>query len=643
MEKWRWRYLALSGYLVVASVPVFADSLNIQRQRYLEVKEAWESNQLAIVRQLLPKLRTYPLYPYLEYRQLIQDIDRVNATQITHFLIKHPTLPPARSLAARFVNELARRQDWQGLLAFSPKPPTAAAARCNYYYAKWATGEQHVAWEGASNLWLTGELLPASCDNLLTVWRQAGQQTLAMMLSRIQLALQEDNAVLLDLLIKQLPEHHQPMGITLLQLQKRPESITQFIRSTRPTDFTRAVTGIVFTRLARRDAENAKAMITTIVRLQKMGSSQRQQLEEAVAGRFMGSDVSDAQATWRDEVIMRSHSAPLLERRARMALGNGSHQSLQRWLIRLPRATASKDEWRYWYADVLLDAGKKSEGEAILRELTKKRGFYPMVAAQKLNINYPIMIEVATKPARTLHQLPEIARIRELLHWNMDNLARTEWRFLVESRSKPAQAALARYAYEQKWIDLSVQATIIGKLWDHLEERFPLAWPQEFHNATATKGITSSYAMAIARQESAWNPKAQSPVGAVGLMQIMPRTAEYTAKKNKISGYSHSRQLLDPITNIQIGTVYLESVHKMFGHNRILSSAAYNAGPSRVNSWLGKSEGKIDAVAFIESIPFAETRGYVKNVLAYDAFYRHFMRQKSSGVLLSDEEWQKRY
>ncbi|MFP3786425.1 transglycosylase SLT domain-containing protein, partial [Burkholderia sp. SIMBA_024] len=94
-------------------------------------------------------------------------------------------------------------------------------------------------------------------------------------------------------------------------------------------------------------------------------------------------------------------------------------------------------------------------------------------------------------------------------------------------------------------------------------------------------------AMAIARQESAWNPKVKSPVGASGLMQIMPGTATHTVKMFSIPGYSSPGQLLDPETNINIGTSYLQYVYQQFGNNRIFSSAAYNAGPGRVRTWLG--------------------------------------------------------
>lgn len=171
-----------------------------------------------------------------------------------------------------------------------------------------------------------------------------------------------------------------------------------------------------------------------------------------------------------------------------------------------------------------------------------------------------------------------------------------------------------------------MQATISGKLWDHLEERFPLAWYQTFHQATNDKGISQSYAMPIARQESAWNPKVRSPVGTAGLMQLMPATAQMFNMAN----YTQPGQLLDPQINIALGTAYLEYVYQMFGRNRILASIAYNAGP-----------GSADAIAFIESIPFSETRSYVKNVLAYDVFYRYFLHQPAK--LLTDAEWQRRY
>ena len=369
---------------------------------------------------------------------------------------------------------------------------------------------------------------------------------------------------------------------------------------------------------------------------------QVQALRDTVAWQLMGSDVTDEQAKWRDDAIMRSNSTSLVERRVRMALGTGDRRGLNTWLARLPMEAKEKDEWRYWQADLLLERGRDAEAKEILHQLMQQRGFYPMVAAQRLGEEYELKVDKA--PANVdsaLTQGPEMARVRELMYWNMDNTARSEWANLVTSRTKSEQAQLARYAFNNHWWDLSVQATIAGKLWDHLEERFPLAYKDLFTRYTSGKDIQPSYAMAIARQESAWNPKVKSPVGASGLMQIMPGTATHTVKMFSIPGYSSPGQLLDPDTNINIGTSYLQYVYQQFGNNRIFASAAYNAGPGRVRTWLGNSAGRIDAVAFVESIPFSETRGYVKNVLAYDAYYRYFLGDKPE--LMSDAEWQRRY
>ncbi|MCG8707577.1 murein transglycosylase [Brenneria sp. 4F2] len=636
-----WWYVIAALCLAGISSHVWADSLDEQRQRYQQVKQAWDNNQLDTVAQIMPTLRNYPLYPYLEYRSLTQDLSQLSVSQVKQFIATHPTLPPAQNLNTSFVNELARRQDWSGLLAFSPQPPKPVTARCNFYYARWATGQRQGVWEETRDIWLTGRSRPAACDKLFAVWQQAGEQTPLTTLERIRLAVNEGNSGLMAYLAKQLPDDYKTIGDALVKLQSDPQTLEGFARATGPTDFTRKVTLSAFGRVARQDVDNARSMLPIIVRLQKMSEAERQSMEEIIAWRLMGNDATPEQAVWRDNVTQRSRSTTLLERRVRMALGNGNRQELATWMDRLPAAIQQKDEWRYWRAILLQEQGKRQEGDALLRELMNARGFYPMVAAQKLNEAYPIMIKAAVRPDRTLAQLPEIARVQELMFWQMDNLALREWVGLVANSSAQQQEALARYAFEQRWPDLSVQATIVGKLWDHLEERFPLAWNDEFLRATQDKGISQSYAMAIARQESAWNPMARSPVGASGLMQIMPATAQHTAQMSNIAGYSNSSQLFDPQTNILVGTSYLEYVYQTFGRNRILSSAAYNAGPSRVNTWLRNSAGRIDSVAFIESIPFSETRGYVKNVLAYDVFYRHFLHQPDK--VLTDEEWQRRY
>lgn len=641
-QQFTWRLLAASVCLLTISSVARADSLDQQRSRYAQIKQAWDNRQMDVVEQLMPTLRDYPLYPYLEYRQITGDLMNTPTLTVTRFVQANPTLPPARTLKNRFVNELARRQDWHGLLAFSPDKPGTAEAQCNYYYAKYNVGDTQGAWEGAKTLWLTGQSRPNACDPLFSAWRASGTQDPLAYLERIRLAMKAGNTGLVKALASQMPAEYQTIATAITDLANNPSTVLTFARSTGATDFTRQLAAVAFTSVARQDVENARLMIPALVQAQQLNDEQAQELRDTVAWRLMGSDVTDEQARWRDDAIMRSQSTSLVERRVRMALGTGDRSGLNTWLARLPMEAKEKDEWRYWQADLLMERGRDDEARGILLSLMQQRGFYPMVAAQRLGEPYALRVEKAPGAiSSALTSGAEMARVRELMYWNQDNTARSEWANLVSSRSQTEQAQLARYAFDQHWWDLSVQATIAGKLWDNLQERFPLAYNDLFVRYTSGKDIPQSYAMAIARQESAWNPKVKSPVGASGLMQIMPGTATHTVKMFNLPGYSNPAQLLDPETNINIGTSYLQYVYQQFENNRIFASAAYNAGPGRVRTWLGNSAGRIDAVAFIESIPFSETRGYVKNVLAYDAYYRHFMGQKED--VLSSNEWQRRY
>ncbi|OAT26172.1 murein transglycosylase [Proteus myxofaciens] len=639
MAKQNWALVLTIGALCFSSW-VQANPLDEQRTRYQQIKTAWDQNNTQEVERLLPTLKDYPLYPYLEYRQITDNLDIISPVVVTEFVSKYPTLPPAKALPSLFVNELAKREEWQNLLTFSPNPPNPKAARCNYYYAKWATGDTQTAWIGAKEAWLNGTSMPSSCDPLFDEWQKTGQLTPELVLERIDLAIKKGNTGLAAYLARRLPANYQTISDALVELQDNPELVSRYAKSLSPTDFTRSIVQSAFSRWARKDADGARAQLDSIAHAQKMTESERQLMKDTVAWQYMPYATPE-QVKWRDSVIQDTASDTLRERRVRLALSQNQPAELALWIERLSPESKNKEEWRYWRAMVLQSQGKKSEAQSILEALTQNRGFYPMVAAYKLNKPYVMVIDKAPSVDSRIHSQAEVQRVRELMYWQMDNLARSEWANFVASQPAQMQSQLARYAFEQNWADLAVQATITGKMWDHLEERFPLAWKEEFEQYTKDKGIDRNYAMAIARQESAWNPQARSSAGATGLMQVMPKTAEHTVKQAGITGYSSSAQLTNPVKNIEIGTAYLDSVYQRFNQNRILASAAYNAGPARVDRWLSDANGQLDAIAFVESIPFAETRGYVKNVLSFAVFYSYFAGDQQP--VLTETEWRYRY
>ena len=226
-KKMAWHLLAASVGLLTLSQLAHADSLDEQRSRYAQIKQAWDNRQMDVVDQLMPTLSTYPLYPYLQYRQITDDLMNQPALVVKNFIDANPTLPPARSLRSRFVNELARRSDWRGLLAFSPDKPTSTEAQCNYYYAKLSVGQSQEAWSGAKELWLTGKNQPGACEPLFSAWRDSGQQDPLAYLERIRLAMKAGNIGLVKSLAQQMPGNYQSIASAVVAVSNSGERIPE--------------------------------------------------------------------------------------------------------------------------------------------------------------------------------------------------------------------------------------------------------------------------------------------------------------------------------------------------------------------------------------------------------------------------------
>ncbi len=145
-------------------------------------------------------------------------------------------------------------------------------------------------------------------------------------------------------------------------------------------------------------------------------------------------------------------------------------------------------------------------------------------------------------------------------------------------------------------------------------------------------GLDPAYVYGLIRQESRFIVEARSGVGASGLMQVMPATARWTAKKIGLTGYK-PQQLTERDTNIAIGTGYLKLVLDDFAGSMPLAAAAYNAGPSRPRAWRGQSGApNLEAAIWAESIPFTETRDYVKKVLANTTIYAAMLSGKTQSL-----------
>lgn len=301
---------------------------------------------------------------------------------------------------------------------------------------------------------------------------------------------------------------------------------------------------------------------------------------------------------------------------------------MNEWLELLSNEGKEKAEWRYWSAK-----GEKNEAKrrSIFTKLARERGFYPMLAAQQLKIAYQLPIIDVPELTKEQFQLYEnqFERIRELRELEHYDQARMVWISLIKNMSleemnivpTPVQLSIIKYAKDQDWYDLAVEGTIQTKAFDHIELRLLNAYSDWFDLNLKGKKISKTFAQAIARQESAWNPEARSYANARGLMQMLPSTAQKTAKDNGLP-FKEDGDLFKPFNNIMLGTTHLAELNEKYPNNRILIAAAYNAGIGRVQQWLERSNQELEMDEFIATIPFYETRGYVQNVLAYDYYYQ---------------------
>ena len=420
---------------------------------------------------------------------------------------------------------------------------------------------------------------------------------------------------------------------------ENPKQLAEIIKNSNPSTLDKSVLIDAFPRYLKTLSEQIEnpsfKLYQQWTETWQLAEDEIKQWKIAFLNRFFDNENADFQK-WRDEQIQQLKTDNLTERRLRMAIWQKT--DLSPWLNSLTAEGKAKQEWRYWEAKQ--DISKNIEK---LTALSKERGFYPMLAAAQLKQAYKVDFPVA--PSFTVaEQLPfeqVFAMILELRELGRNGLAKQRWRILLDHADFTTQLKLAEYAENQQWFELAVDASIVAKAWDYLSLRLPNAYSEYFNAALQNLNISKTFAMAIARQESAWNPMAQSSANARGLMQLLPSTAKLTAENNQLP-YQGEQDLFKPLNNILLGTTHLNELNGKYPNNRILIAAAYNAGANRVEKWLSRANGKLALDEFVASIPFYETRGYVQNIVTYD-FYYQILQNKENPQIFSQEELNRLY
>ena len=335
-------------------------------------------------------------------------------------------------------------------------------------------------------------------------------------------------------------------------------------------------------------------------------------------------------------------TADILEAGIRLAVREQDWANIITLTNRLPNAEQQSTRAQYWLARAQIETGAATleQLRPQLLILAQQRDYYSFLAADQLQQPYRMNHKSYAIDGNFLERfkvMPAIVRARELLLAGQSTEARREW-YRASLEFNPDQHyAAAHYARQLHWHDQAIRSAIAAKRWHDLELRFPLAHEQAMDEAAQQRQLDSNWLMAMARQESAMTHDAVSHMNARGLIQMLPGTARTVARKHNIR-YQGQHELFDPEKNIELASAYLTTLLKEFNGNDIYATAAYNAGPHRVEKWL-KTTANLPIDVWIESIPFHETRQYVKNVLTYSAVYAH--RRNQLGVQMATINYQK--
>lgn len=632
---------SLLGVGTVSPALATVDLLSGSREEYGAAIQAIDRGNWTEYEQLRPGLDDYPLSIYLDYFQLSRQAERVRPADARRFISLSADSPLPNRFLSVYLHKAGADRRWRDFLQVATQEPNSVELKCYYFRAKAAEGDTLAAWEGAERLWVYGKSRPKQCDPLFAAWMKSGELSDEVVWARLLEAFDARERSLMNYVARKGSPELAPWSDKLLAVYRKPDSLQSIAlppSSVYSADI--ASHGLVY--LARYKPEKALRVWSDFKDRLAFSEEQAREVEYAIALQGLFAETTSL-VPWLKDALARLKEDKLVEIRLRWALAEQDWSAVAETLPLLSAEGREESNWRYWQAVVLERSGDKAAAETLLQGLAKERGYYSFLAADRLQQPYafnnrPLAAGDSVPPP--LRQLPAVRRIEEL-HFHQENrLAHSEWFKVLQDTPDPVQQqALAQLASSQGWYRMAIDAANRARAWDALDLRFPMPYRDTFNHYAALQRVPSTELMAIARRESAFFPEARSPVGARGLMQIMPATGRQVASS---LGRPHSgSDLYEVDHNVLLGSAYYRQLLDRFDGNRVFALTAYNAGPHRVDRWRSEAGEGLPVDIWIETIPYRETRNYVQAVLSYNVVFQYLMGDAAS--LLTGQELKAHY
>lgn len=528
--------------------------------------------------------------------------------------------PLAKKLRERFLYQLARKKDWKNY-SLHYKKTQDVNLQCFAHLADYYQGKEEQALAAAKPLWLTGFSQPGACGALFELLQKSANFDERLITQRIILALKANNSSLAHYLLNYYQQPRKNDALQLSLIDKNPMYITQLNKSELKAD-------LYLYGLEQMVSFNTKQAILYWQRpytQQLLSPHQRQSFITYVA-LYKAMHNHDDAAAWFAEVKPRYYNDMLLDWQIRSALIQEDWQQI----AHLVPYIQDKDNagWQYWLARAQEQLGKTQQANSIYEKLAATRNYYGFLASVRLNKTLifqneqPVNNHAILKPYQ-----PVTSMIKTLYNRHQEvEASRLLNDFMSELPKNDKSALIHWIATELHWYSKSLYLSSTDELSNQLSLRFPLAYQDAVTSYSKHYQVSPELVYAIIRQESGFKEDATSSAGACGLMQLMPSTANMVAHQKKIA-YTNKSQLFTSQKNINIGVAYLQHLTKRFDQHPLLIAAAYNAGPSQVIRWL-KTHPPKQIDIWIETLPWRETRNYLKNVMSFYAVYQYRMQHK---------------
>ena len=592
----------------------------------IELREAFRKGDTRTLGQKLPQLEGHPLLPLAAYWDMKLRLEWASHDEVRAFTERHKGTYYEDRLRNDWLLLLGRRGDWGNFAAELPRfrMNDDREVQCYGLLVQHQNTGADVA-EGVRERWMAQKAADEGCaaaartllkaDKLppLAAWHRARQ---GMESGNQRVAAQAVGLLNLEWVA------------TVNDIYKNPDRyLDEKLTAIRPR--TKEFVTLALVRLAATDAEAAVAELGKARWRAQLTAEERSWVWGVVAKRSaqkLSDEALGQFAQARDEHLSDDQRAW----KVRAALRAGHWGQVRQTIEHMREAQRQEPTWTYWLARSLLAPGNDPQATAQARQMLERiaghTGFYEQLAleelGQKITVPPPPAPLTAEEKAAAL-QNPGLVRAQHAMRIGLRSEGVREWNYTTNLHSPGGMPerellAAAQLACDRAIWDRCINTSERTRTVADFTQRYPTPFRDAVLRRSAEIGLDPAYVYGLIRQESRFVMDARSHVGASGLMQVMPATAKWTARKIGLDGFQ-PHHISDRETNIAIGTAYLKLALDDFEGSMPMAAAAYNAGPGRPRNW--RNGPMLEAAAWAESIPFDETRDYVKKVLSNTTSY----------------------